>query len=183
MPRGLDGSQAQTRAGASASASASLSAGCIGIGIGVGVGADIDTGLRAAYAIAPRGSEAATAGLAALAPSWPVGAHGVALLQAWCEDATQRWLAESLETLRDWKARQHAICEALGWTMLPSDTPFFCARLPLSPARAAALRRSGIRLRDATSFGLAGHARLSVQPPAAQDALRAAWQAAERVAA
>ncbi|KQM80530.1 aminotransferase [Xylophilus sp. Leaf220] len=135
------------------------------------------TGLRAAYAIAPKDSGASVAALDALAPSWPVGAHGVALLQAWCEDATQRWLAESLDTLRVWKARQQAICDALGWVVLPSDTPFLCVRLPLSPARAAALRRAGIQLRDATSFGMPGHARVSVQPPAAQDALRAAWQA------
>ncbi|MCS4509905.1 aminotransferase class I/II-fold pyridoxal phosphate-dependent enzyme [Xylophilus ampelinus] len=135
------------------------------------------TGLRAAYAIAPTGAEASIAGLYGLSPSWPVGAHGVALLQAWCEDTTQLWLAESLETLRAWNARQQAICDGLGWTVLPSDTPFFCARLPLSSARAAALRRAGIQLRDGTSFGLPGHARLSVQSPAAQDALRAAWQA------
>lgn len=134
------------------------------------------TGLRAAYAIAPPGSGAALAALEALAPSWPVGAHGVALLQAWCEEGTQQWLAESLATLRAWKTRQQGICHALGWTVLPSDTPFFCAQLPLSPARATALRRAGIQLRDASSFGLPGHARLSVQPPAAQDALAAAWQ-------
>lgn len=135
------------------------------------------TGLRAAYAIAPKGSEAGVAALDALAPSWPVGAHGLALLQAWCKDATRHWLAESLDTLRGWKDRQQSLCGGLGWTVLPSDTPFFCAQLPLSPTRATALRRAGIQLRDATSFGLPGHARLSVQPPAAQDALEAAWQA------
>ena len=134
------------------------------------------TGLRAAYAIAPLGDETGAASMEALAPSWPVGAHGVALLQAWCDDGTQQWLAESLDLLRTWKARQQGICYHLGWTVLPSDTPFFCAQLPLSPARATVLRRAGIQLRDATSFDLAGHARLSVQPPAAQDALEAAWQ-------
>ena len=38
------------------------------------------------------------------------------------------------------------------------------------------LRERGIKLRDCTSFGLPGHLRLSVQTPAAQDALHHAWQ-------
>ena len=41
----------------------------------------------------------------------------------------------------------------------------------------AALRASGIKLRDAASFDLPGTVRLGVLAPAAQDALRAAWQA------
>ncbi len=41
------------------------------------------TGVRAAYAIAPLGAEAAAQQVQQLCPSWPVGAHGVALLQAW----------------------------------------------------------------------------------------------------
>jgi len=35
----------------------------------------------------------------------------------------------------------------------------------------ASLRAQGIKLRDTTSMGLPGHWRLSVQPPAAQNAL------------
>jgi len=65
--------------------------------------------------------------------------------------------------------------QALGWTCLPSDANFFCAR----PGQALDLNRSraaGIKLRDAASFGLSGHVRISVQPPAAQDALKMAWQ-------
>jgi histidinol-phosphate aminotransferase len=37
-----------------------------------------------------------------------------------------------------------------------------------------ALREAGIKLRDATSFGLPGHVRLGVLPPDAQDALQVA---------
>ena len=40
------------------------------------------TGVRAAYAIAPLGADADVRVLEQLCPSWPVGAHGVALLQA-----------------------------------------------------------------------------------------------------
>lgn len=139
------------------------------------------TGVRAAYAIAPVDQADAVSALEALCPSWPVGAHGVALLQAWVGRETQAWLAASLETLREWKARQISVCESLGWTCLPSETNFFCAQpvLPKSsdlPQALAALRAQGIKLRDTTSFGLHGHVRLGVLPPAAQDALHNAWQ-------
>jgi len=139
------------------------------------------TGVRAAYVIAPPGSDEAVMQLDKLAPSWPVGAHGVALLQAWTTPEVQTWLAASLATLREWKARQIALCEAMGWTCLPSAANFFCARplLPHGmrlPQLLAELRGQGIKLRDTTSFGLPGQVRLGVLAPAAQDALHNAWQ-------
>ncbi|VTU28206.1 aminotransferase class I/II-fold pyridoxal phosphate-dependent enzyme [Variovorax sp. RA8] len=140
------------------------------------------TGVRAAYAIAPL-EAAGTAGMAErlsrLAPSWPIGAHGVALLEAWTLAETQGWLAASRERLRDWKRRQQALCTALGWSVLPSVANYFCARpdVPYAPC-SAALREAGIQLRDARSFGLPGHLRLAVLPPASQKALARAWQAA-----
>ena len=139
------------------------------------------TGVRAAYAIAPIGAQAAVSALDQLSPSWPVGAHGVAMLQAWTDAGTQAWLAGSLVTLQAWKARQIALCEAMGWTCLPSQANFFCARpaLPESLTLTQALawlRSHGIKLRDTASFGLPGQVRISVQPPLAQDALHRAWQ-------
>jgi histidinol-phosphate aminotransferase len=142
------------------------------------------TGVRGAYAIAPLGSELSVSQLNALAPSWPLGAHGVALLQAWVTPQVQAWLAHCLPTLRDWKARQIAMLTELGWTCLPSDANFFCARPAAQfgddskawAAELAQLREQGIKLRDAASFGLPGHARLGVLPPLAQAALQAAWQ-------
>lgn len=139
------------------------------------------TGVRAAYAIAPLQAACVAAALEQLCPSWPVGAHGVAMLQAWSRAEVQAWLAESLNTLRDWKARQIALCESLGWNCVGSDANFFTARPALPeglslPQALAGLRAQGIKLRDAASFGLAGQVRISVQPPAAQDALRLAWQ-------
>jgi histidinol-phosphate aminotransferase len=131
-------------------------------------------GVRGAYAIAPAGAQAAATQLAALAPSWPLGAHAVALLGAWCEPQVQRWLQGSLETLRRWKAEQLALCQALGWTSLPSVANYFVCHGPTAE-QLQALHGQGIKLRDCTSFGLPGHVRLSVQPPAAQDALRQAW--------
>ena len=138
------------------------------------------TGVRAAYAIAPLNAAADVAALNALAPSWPVGAHGVAMLESWVTLTTQRWLAECLPVLRDWKAQQQALCAEFGWTVLPgSQANYFCARLPLPlPEVVAALlrlRAHGVQLRDCTSFGLPGVVRLGVLPPVAQMALRRAW--------
>lgn len=139
------------------------------------------TGVRAAYAIAPVHAEATVVALDQLSPSWPVGAHGVALLQAWIRPDVQAWLADSLVTLRGWKARQIDVCASLDWVCLPSDANFFCAKpaLPQGLSLQEALARfrtHGIKLRDTTSFGLPGHVRISVQPPAAQAALKMAWK-------
>lgn len=135
------------------------------------------TGLRAAYAIAPVDAGEWLDAVESLAPSWPVGAHGVALLDSWTTPAAQEWLEESLATLCAWKARQIALCESLGWHCLPSDTNFFCAELPVDDVAACcgALRRHGIKLRDTASFGLPGHVRVAVLGPASQAALHAAW--------
>ncbi|NMM08686.1 MAG: aminotransferase class I/II-fold pyridoxal phosphate-dependent enzyme [Polaromonas sp.] len=139
------------------------------------------TGVRAAYVIAPLEAEEAVEALEQLCPSWPVGAHGVAMLQAWTRSNVQTWLADSRHTLRDWKARQIALCESMGWTCVPSHANFFCVRPLLSAAMTlqqalAALRSQGIKLRDTASFGLPGYVRVSVQAPAGQDALAQACQ-------
>lgn len=141
-------------------------------------------GVRAAYLIAPNAYSERARGqydsnyqqLQRLAPSWPVGAHGVALLQAWTQTDTQAWLNESLHTLRDWKVQQVSLLQNLGWTVQPSEANYFCARPP-QPIDLAALRQAhGIKLRDATSFGLPGWYRLGVLAPQAQAALAAALQ-------
>jgi len=136
------------------------------------------TGVRAAYAIAPKGSAEMVARLTALAPSWPVGSHGVAMLERWTGSSTQQWVSESRATLSAWKALQREMCESLGWQCLPSVANYFCAKpdVPYSAERAAALRANGIKLRDAASFGLPGHVRLGVLPPASQQALRQFWR-------
>jgi len=139
------------------------------------------TGVRAAYVLAPPGSEDAVAQLEGLAPSWLVGAHGAAMLQAWTRPDVQAWLGRSLATLRQWKDRQVALCEAMGWTCSPSEANFFCAQPALPPGMSlqhalGQLRVQGIKLRDTTSFGLPGQVRLGVLSPVAQDALHNAWQ-------
>lgn len=137
------------------------------------------TGVRGAYLIAPRGAEDAVAQLDAMAPSWVLGVHGVALLQSWTQAATQQWLRTSLDVLRNWTQRQHDTLLAMGWQIQGSVTPYGCAQpvsndVPL--AWPIALRRKGIKLRDASSFGLPGWWRLRTLPPEGQDALAQAWQ-------
>lgn len=134
------------------------------------------TGVRAAYAIAPLEAAGMVQRLSRLAPSWPIGVHGVALLEAWTLAETQGWLAASRDRLRGWKREQQALCAALGWSVLPSVANYFCARpdVPYAP-RSAALREAGIQLRDARSFGLPEHVRLAVLAPASQAALAWAW--------
>lgn len=130
------------------------------------------TGVRGAYVIAPHGAHNSAAALERLCPSWPLGAQGVALLQAWVQPEAQAWLAQSLITLAGWKSRHIAQLEALGWTCQPSEANFFCAQPP-HPVDVNALRDAGIQLRDATSFGLPGQYRLGVLAPLAQEALAA----------
>ena len=144
------------------------------------------TGVRAAYAIAPREADPALlARVRALAPSWPLGAHGVALLQGWTGAEAQAWLAGCRATLRGWKARQAALLAAAGWRVEASDANFFVAARPEFSTAGGLfdmktwlgdLRRQGLKLRDCASFGLPGRVRLAVAPPAAQDALQAALE-------
>lgn len=134
------------------------------------------TGIRGAYAIAPLDAEALIQTLRQNAFSWPLGAHAVTMLQAWTRPQVQAWLAQSLLILGEWKERQMDLCRELNWTVLPSVANFYCATPAWSDgvettALLSRLRLDGIKLRDATSFGLAGSFRLRVMSPEAQDAL------------
>lgn len=137
------------------------------------------TGVRAAYAIAPLGALRDVAELEALSASWPIGAHGEAMLQAWTTSEVQDWVAASRHTLAGWAGALRATLAAHGWTCAPTDTAYGCARPP-QPIEAAALRAQGIKLRDATSFGLPGWWRLSAQRPEALAALDTALDELQR---
>jgi len=134
------------------------------------------TGVRGAYAIAPADGARHVQALEAIAPSWVVGAHGVAMLHAWCEPSTQAWLAACKPQLRAWKASQEALCASFGWTVLPSMANYFTCQAPGAAGRLPGLRQGGVALRDCASFGLPGHVRLGVLPPTAQHALQLAWE-------
>ena len=146
------------------------------------------TGVRAAYLIAPRSAldENSPAWrlaqrLRALAPSWPVGAHGVAMLKAWLLPEVQQWVQRSLDQLRAWRLTQNALLHDMGWEVRPSDSPYGVSKPPVAEAEWGAMlafmRARGVKLRDTASMGLAGWVRLSVRPPHDQAALRDSWQA------
>lgn len=131
-------------------------------------------GVRGAYAVAPSRADWDVAAwchqLEAAAPSWPLSAQGVAMLQAWPSAAVQHWLLASHAMLRQWKKTLLQALQERGFVLADSQTSFFCVQPP-RPLDAARLRQRGVALRDATSFGLPGWWRLSVQPPAAITAL------------
>ena len=132
-------------------------------------------GVRAAYAIAPSDGRHGDVGawcdaLAEAEPSWPIGAHGVAMLEAWTADTTQHWLAEQRALLRGWKRTLVQCLRDFGAEVQSSVTPFVCARLPAG-ATTQTLRNCGVGVPDAASFGLPGWVRLSAQPPASLQAL------------
>ena len=137
------------------------------------------TGVRAAYAIAPLGAHADRFELEALSASWPIGAHGEAMLMAWAQPGVQHWVADSRATLAEWAEALRDLLVRHGWTCAPSDTAYGCAKPPQA-LDAAALRAQGIKLRDATSFGLPGWWRLSAQRPEAMAALDAALNELQR---
>jgi len=137
------------------------------------------TGVRAAYAIAPLAAQTDGAALEALAASWPIGAHGEAMLRAWAQPEVQDWVADSLPTLTAWAQALRKNLAQHGWTCAPSDTAYGCAKPPYA-LNAVALRAQGIKLRDATSFGLPGWWRLSAQRPEALATLDAALDELQR---
>lgn len=131
-------------------------------------------GVRGAYAIAPRAAaydiERCCRALHAAAPSWPLSAHGDAMLRCWAGDAAQAWLRQSHFSLARWTQQLREALAVRGFTCRPSVTPFFVVHppRPIDPRR---LRSAGIGMRDAASFGLNGCWRVSAQPPQAQRAL------------
>ncbi|MDO5058241.1 MAG: aminotransferase class I/II-fold pyridoxal phosphate-dependent enzyme [Lautropia sp.] len=137
------------------------------------------TGVRGAWLLAPaNASDALVARLHALAPSWPLGSHASQMLLDWTTPAVHAWLAQSLPLLRHWKQMLVEGLRQRGWRVRESLTNFFCAEPPAQqgsvPALLARLRGHDIKLRDATSFGLAGQIRLGVRRPQDQEVL---WHA------
>ncbi len=135
------------------------------------------TGVRGAYLLAPRRETAWRERLLALASSWVLSSEGQAMLTAWTLPAVQSQLQESLQVLREWRDIQWRRLASLGMRQRPGSVAnFWLARLPSTDHRTATdqlqrLRSMGIKLRDASSFGLPGWVRLSVQAPPSLEAL------------
>ena len=130
------------------------------------------TGVRAACLVAP--SRPGRAGLAAAvrrcAPAWVLSAEGLALLAHWHAPESARHVEDARCRLRIDRAALRVVLSDLGWTQDDSATPFWLARPPEGrdvPTLLAGLRKHGVKLRDAASFGLPGRVRIAAQPPRA----------------
>jgi histidinol-phosphate aminotransferase len=128
------------------------------------------TGVRAAYLILPANcARLSQRTLAGLAPSWLLGADGVALLAGHAHSDARRFLDDTAPTLRRWKTLQDRRLQEAGWKAQPSELHFGLWQPPLSPmsqrAWHAQLRLCGIKVRDAQSFGRPGWVRLVTRAP------------------
>jgi len=128
------------------------------------------TGVRGAYLIAPR----AVRRLVDEAPSWVIGRDAVAMLEACLEPGARAWLAQSLPRLWQWRTQLADGLRRLHREVRESPATFLLADVGDGGVIGKRLRDSGIRVRDARSFGLARWIRLSAQPPPARRALLAA---------
>lgn len=137
------------------------------------------TGVRGAYLVLPEREHEALdeRSLAALAPSWVLGADGVAMLHAHVLPQTPTHLLGVQPQLQSWRASQDDALREAGWELRASHLHFGLARPPWPAREALLLRRwhehlrgHGIKLRDSASFGLPDWVRLSTRPP--KDVLR-----------
>jgi|DewCreStandDraft_5_1066085.scaffolds.fasta_scaffold03668_6 histidinol-phosphate aminotransferase len=127
-------------------------------------------GVRAGALLAPEDLEP----LRRLAPAWILGSHGVALLDAHLDPGARAWLERTRPRLWRWRRRLATDLRRRGLVVRESPANFLLVRVGAATAVAAALRRHGLRARDATSFGWPAWLRLSAQPPRAQRRLLAA---------
>lgn len=128
------------------------------------------TGVRAAYLILPlTGARLSLSRLESLAPSWPLGADGVALLAGHTQREARRFLDDTGPKLREWKTLQDRRLLDAGWKPQASEMHFGLWQPPVPRAAQRAwharLRLSGIKVRDARSFGRPGWVRLVTRAP------------------
>jgi histidinol-phosphate aminotransferase len=127
------------------------------------------TGVRGAYLVLPA-STAEIDGrlLASQAPSWVLGADGVALLSAHTRPRARAFVLSTAAKLRRWKHDQDRYLKEAGWQAQESHLHFGLWRPPVPPlaqlAWHAQLRHQGIKVRDASSFGRPGWVRLVSRP-------------------
>lgn len=134
------------------------------------------TGVRAGYLLAPLD----LTHFQNLAPSWPVSVYGEALLYAHLDPEARAWLEESKRELFRLRGLLAEGLRRLGLRVRESPANFLLVRVGRATEVAKALRARGIRVRDATSFGLPEWLRLSAQK---EEAVRALLLALEEVLA
>lgn len=128
------------------------------------------TGVRGAYLIVPETCGKLTRELLeSLAPSWPLGADGLALLIGHTQREARLFLDDTAPKLRAWKLLQDRHLVDAGWKPQVSELHFGLWQPPVPGAAQSAwharLRLSGIKVRDAQSFGRPGWVRLVTRAP------------------
>jgi histidinol-phosphate aminotransferase len=131
------------------------------------------TGIRAAYLVSPGDASE----LAAAAPSWVLGVDGVALLEAGVDPRAESWVRRKLPELHRWRSRLAKSLQELGVPVRQSPASFLLAEVGDATRVTRRLRELGIRVRDATSFGLSRFIRMSAQDAVARRSLIAALKA------
>jgi len=124
------------------------------------------TGVRAGYLIAPQ----SLVHFRNLAPSWVVGVHGVAFLEAVLQAESQSWLSASRQELWRLRSQMAQGLRQQGLEVRESLANFLLVKVGRATVVARQLRSAGFRVRDCTSFGLPEWLRLSAQPETAQAA-------------
>lgn len=129
-------------------------------------------GLRVGYVVAAPG---VTARLAAVQPSWPVGAAALAAgLSMMSVDAIQRRALTEVTRVRT--ALTGTLTSA-GLEVAPSSANFLVVRVGDAPAFRSRLLRRGFAVRDCTSFGLPEWVRVAMPVEAAARRLSTAFLA------
>ena len=129
------------------------------------------TGVRGGYLVLPRKSHPLISVeiLASIAPSWVLGADGVALLEAHVRPESSDFLRDTASTLRAWKQTQDSRLRQAGWQGQLSPLHYGLWQPPIPPSRHTEwhvrLREEGIKVRDAASFGRPGWVRLVSRAP------------------
>lgn len=124
-------------------------------------------GLRAAYLVLPESRQ----DLAHLAPSWVIDRAAQAFLAATVTPEALAWLEATKPVIAAWRSALARDLRDLGLEVRESPATFLLVRVSNAAHVATALRRQGIRVRDATSFGLTHSLRLAVQHPEANETL------------
>lgn len=130
-------------------------------------------GVRLGYVTGPA---ARIARLAALHPSWAVGATALAAGHAML--AVERWQRETVPAVAAVRALLAADLAATGAEVVEGRANFLLVRVGDAPAFRRALLRRGFAVRDCTSFGLPEWVRVAVPVEAAARRLLPAWDAA-----
>ncbi|WP_105317489.1 pyridoxal phosphate-dependent aminotransferase [Thermus tenuipuniceus] len=125
------------------------------------------TGVRAGYLVAPLD----LSHFQNLAPSWPVSVYGEGLLEGHLDLEAQGWLEGAKRELHRLRGLLAQGLRELGLAVRESPANFLLVRVGKATEVAKALRERGIRVRDATSFGLGEWLRLSAQREEAIEAL------------